>query len=896
MKAEAQSFASIMANKYIEVPFFQREYVWEEKNWRDLIDNLLDVDDTHFLGSVILKLRGTRDGVAEWSIIDGQQRLTTLSLLFDICCKVLQQINHEFYEEKRKEMLFIKTQAPNGQGMALVPKLRHSETDRGAFETCVLGHSSHPLRSKGVLECHEWFKNHFVQNEADAIEDARRIFNLLTDWQRPILVGIELHESDNEQSIFDTINSAGVRLTAADTIKNHLFQRLLDLSGNEHVDEVVGVYEQFWKMTFSDSSETLNYWSSEFSQGRINRTAQEILLHCVAVVEGFYDPNRHSTNELATCYKEHIDNIDSASVLRDFAENIACYAKRYRDFFGSVADGYLYQFNDVCGKTLNILRSCDTSTFDPLILKLLTDHPPAEDGTISEELRKGLDAIAQYVLLHVVCGESTKNFNKECSMAIAGTKTLAEHLVEKVSEGRISDEGVRSGLKRMKHNTIARCILFWLELKRRSHQFSDINALHDTTMSLEHIMPQKWMEFWPVSMPPVVDAETGVVLNRPDVAELRKCAVYEIGNMALVNQKLNTSIRNRAIREKVLGNGPRKPGLGASDMLYTKDVVGLVTGNNFLWNEKTIRDRTNKLTEEFLETWGAGEVQHVESAETLHAVSSPAVSPEILPQSNDVAGTSQMLAMPESALSDTQLKIGKIAKTIFPVLFAENKITDEDIEFLTSDAGHLCFKTTGKVLKETSGDIDADAKDAHGKKRFYSNIVLSYGGKQYLLTREWFEKGKAPLMAWITNHGVSQDHVLALCMPKTATSKVLDKYDADMQSLMADLRAGKIKAKMSEGRFAMEEDRYDKVAAGKVDREWVLLTRGQLKRSVGIKTVRLYKFDGTLKPKVYMRWEVVSVGLEGEDSNGDSCECDVVNVPDGFKPESIVIHLGKRIG
>ena len=93
----------------------------------------------------------------------------------------------------------------------------------------------------------------------------------------------------------------------------------------------------------------------------------------------------------------------------------------------------------------------------------------------------------------------------------------------------------------------------------------------------------------------------------------------------------------------------------------------------------------------------------------------------------------------------------------------------------------------------------------------------------------------------------------------------------------------------------MEEDRYAKVENGKVDKEWVLLTRGQLKRTVGIKTVRLYRFDGTLKPKTYMRWEVSSVCLEGEYNNGVFGECDVVNVPVGFEPQTIVIHLGKRI-
>ena len=109
--------------------------------------------------------------------------------------------------------------------------------------------------------------------------------------------------------------------------------------------------------------------------------------------------------------------------------------------------------------------------------------------------------------------------------------------------------------------------------------------------------------------------------------------------------------------------------------------------------------------------------------------------------------------------------------------------------------------------------------------------------------------------------------------------------------LVNDLNAGKIRAKIAEGRFVMEEDRYDRVEAGKEDREWVLLSRGQLKRSVGIKTVRLYRFDGTLKPKKYMRWEVTSVNLDSAD--GD--ECDATRIPPGFWPETIVIHLGKRL-
>jgi hypothetical protein len=64
-----------------------------------------------------------------------------------------------------------------------------------------------------------------------------------------------------------------------------------------------------------------------------------------------------------------------------------------------------------------------------------------------------------------------------------------------------------------------------------------------------------------------------------------------------------------------------------------------------------------------------------------------------------------------------------------------------------------------------------------------------------------------------------------------------------------------------------------------------------LKRAIGIKTVRLYKDDGTLKPKTSMRWEVASVTLE----NADGDECDATSVPPDFWPENIVIHLGKRL-
>ena len=885
MHAEAQSFADVVRNSYtLVIPFFQRGYVWADEHWEALLTDLLS-NNEHYIGSVIFKAHPTCMGEMEWSVIDGQQRMTTLSVLFNVCYGILHEAypaNKSFYEHERTALLFVFRHSKPAL------KLQHSRVDRGAYETTICGTSDFPVYSDRIQKCANWFGKRLKGN----VSEAERIFNLLSGNSK-ILVNIQLGANDNEQAIFDTINTAGVRLTAADTIKNLLFQRMIDLAGESGRSEIEQMHDDFWDATFNRDYQ--EYWYRIHSQGRINRSTLEMFLHNVAVIEGFYDPNKHSTSDLSECYKDFISK-PALSELKEFVKKVAKYANCYRDFFWDEEDEHPYQyaFNDVHGMTLNVLRELDTSTFDPLILKLAYENPPSVDGAISENLRQSLERIVQYVLLHVVCGESTKNFNKECAMAISGDKPLDEYLREKVAVGKISNGMVRLGLRSVK-NRVARCILFWMELKWRAQQNVYIEKLvfNSKKLTLEHMMPQHWESNWPVSRPQVVDPENGTPILGLEAEQTRAAAVYEIGNMTLLNNRLNSKISDDSIKDKIAGHDGKL--LALADFSYTKAVIQQIQDNGYVWNEKTIRDRTNELTEEFLATWGAGEACRDDVIEDSHEANSPASQVETVSHAHVVDSASPLSELAIHGLDN--VKISTIAKVIFPILFEENKLTDEDIAFLKSDDACAQFKTSHyHVLKETNGDVAVDTKDANGINRFYARIILHHGEKQYLLTSQWRADGKTALLEWAASHGINQDRIVALCMPNEAMAMVVDEFDVGMQALIDDLRAGKIKANMSEGRFVMEEDRYDKVAEGKVDREWVLLTRGQLKRSVGIKTVRLYKFDGTLKPKKYMRWEVASVGLEGEDCNGNFCEYDVVNIPNGFKPESIVIHLGKRIG
>ena len=82
MEAEAKSFNFLSIEGLVRVPFFQRGYIWEKDNWEDLLTNLLNTTSSHFLGSVVFKQQPSATGKPkEVLVIDGQQRLTTISIL-----------------------------------------------------------------------------------------------------------------------------------------------------------------------------------------------------------------------------------------------------------------------------------------------------------------------------------------------------------------------------------------------------------------------------------------------------------------------------------------------------------------------------------------------------------------------------------------------------------------------------------------------------------------------------------------------------------------------------------------------------------------------------------------------------------------------------------------------
>lgn len=618
MQAHETELGFLQKDMRLEIPYFQRPYVWVEKNWEDLFENLIDEKQSHFLGSIILKRIHTVSGQIErFSVIDGQQRLTTLTILLKACYDNLDlsELPDEIVSETNTKLRMMLYYKENELSTKKEVKILHSRLDSKDFISVIDGSirskldkivldseekKDLPATESGILKCYKYFNNRFLNNA----DQAARIWNLLLSKQQKFLVKIDLEPDENEQAIFDSVNSSGVRLTCADTIKNALFQKVMEFAGSDEDSqaEVVNLYKDYWEKTFIGDSAITKYWSTEQRMGRISRDNLELLLHCIALIKGFFDPEKHNMSDLADVYKSYVSGLSKAE-LHAFVKEIADYGVIYKKYFAVSDSTTSFEYCNDVQRLFHILAVCDVSTLHSYILMLLKIHPADEDGNLPQELIDELKNIETMVIRHTLCKASTKNFNKVCALLIAGKTTIQNEMSSK--RDLVDDTTVLKALCNVPNNKIATLLLFWIELHRRANDSKfDLTDLK-YSYSLEHIMPQSWEDNWGIDKIQVVTVDTETPIEDEETAkEIRRSAIYEIGNMTILNRKLNSSLSNKPMKEKLDGKG-RTKGMRVYASLDVAQEVIKTFDDNTRWNEKIIRDRTNKLYAEFLKLWPA---------------------------------------------------------------------------------------------------------------------------------------------------------------------------------------------------------------------------------------------------------------------------------------------------
>ena len=245
MKAETPSINGVFKHSTIlRIPFYQRQYVWGEREWERFfidMDSLVGIRKKYFLGSLIFKNEEPSDeemiyGISEkYTVIDGQQRLTTLSIF-------LKAINSVLVDDQLKNNFQASFFVQNGQRN---PVLHHSINDRSAYQEVMWGNPLTAYEDKRIVKAYNYFRSKLI---------GRSQLELKSLWMSIFahikFVVIILDHQDDEQQIFDTINSLGVDLTIDELMKNFLYD------ANEE-----NAYINNWKPVFDDA-ESRDFWGT----------------------------------------------------------------------------------------------------------------------------------------------------------------------------------------------------------------------------------------------------------------------------------------------------------------------------------------------------------------------------------------------------------------------------------------------------------------------------------------------------------------------------------------------------------------------------------------------------------------------------------------------------------
>ena len=592
MKAEAKGFKFLSMEGKVKIPFFQRTYVWDEDNWEALLVELMSqTKSTNFLGSIILKQSKPESGKPkEVEVIDGQQRLTTLSILLKALCDTFSEGVKKDCENSINEILYYKKDYTSP---ATELKIEHSHVDSGNYEKVIRGKMSIQEIGKDsprILRCYKYFVEELRKMDENIRKD---IFNKILDPNNRVIVVIDIDENDDEQAIFDTLNTTGVRLSTSEIIKNALFKKLIELSQNRK-EEVINFYKDTWEKTFLGDEETIKYWETERLTGRLKRDNIEILLHCFAVIKDFFDPDKHNLSDLSKLFKEKIKKTNAKEDLEKFINEIIEYANIYRNKFPTFDNTTSFSFDDSIQRIFHILDELEISTFHPFILKVFKENKDKED-----EIKKKLLKLEKYIVKNMIAkSQEVKNYNKLCKQFIQEPNNLDTKLSQIVSSEDFKNQ-MKNGLRNIS-NKNARLLLFWIELYRRDKDAKcDLKELK-YTYSLEHIMPRDWRDHW-ADIPKKYKPD-GTEMSEEEAKKDRDEKVCWIGNMTLLRSSLNKSLQNRSFEEKIKGIKDY------AELYITKEIIEQYEtskdNKDKTWDEDKIITRTENLEKEIEEIWG----------------------------------------------------------------------------------------------------------------------------------------------------------------------------------------------------------------------------------------------------------------------------------------------------
>lgn len=377
MDAGKQNLLSFLSNRQeLSIPIYQRKYTWAKKECEQLFNDIYKVGldenvHSYFIGSIVyLKEKAHISSRVDYiTLIDGQQRVTTISLLIAAICKYFKEINDENYFLDLYEYYLIDRRSENKYKLFLTG--HDKDTFFKIIDDLNLGHDLiyDENDSISIQSNYEFFINKVNENNVDI---------LIKGLEKLLFIDIALEPGkDNPQLIFESLNSTGKELSKSDLIRNFILMGLETKKQNE-------LYKNYWK----DIEEGFRNEDKLFD--RFVRDYLTVNLGRIPVEREVY-------NE----FKSFSENFES---IEDLLKDLYKYATYFFNIF-------LEKESDVDLKiafmSLNKLRFDVTS---PFLLNVYDDYK--NNRVSKEDFIKIISYVESYVLRRNICGIPTNSMNK----------------------------------------------------------------------------------------------------------------------------------------------------------------------------------------------------------------------------------------------------------------------------------------------------------------------------------------------------------------------------------------------------------------------------------------------------------------------------------------------------
>lgn len=555
MKGSETKLVAFMqgSDKRFMIPVYQRNYDWKTENCKQLFDDLKKVIKTHrkshFFGSIVSVYNPDGENM-EFQIIDGQQRLTTISLLLLAMYNLIKNGIMEAEQGNLADKIYRTYLIDEWQDDDTRIKLKPVKNDQTAFGKLFDDETEH-VKDSNVTINYRYFYERIQRQELTMDE-------LFEAIRRLEIISITLNQDDNPQLIFESLNSTGVALSEGDKIRNFILMGLPTKQQNNF-------YEKYWNKI----EVCTGYEVSAFVRDYLSVKQQ----------------STPSLNKIYFTFKAYVE--DEALETEGLLADLLAYAKLYEILLkGNTANRQL----NACITRLNRLESTVTRPFFLEVLRLFTEGKLSIDDTASIFL-----ITENYLFRRTMCELPTNALNKIFLMLhkeivrYDGTddnylEKFKYALLSKRERARFPDDidFAEAIDTRQVYQMNAKNKLYILERFENAGTEEDKDVyrhLDDGTYSIEHIMPQHLTPVWVKDL-------------GEDYLQIHGTWLHRMANLTLT--AYNSKYSNSSFTDKkTMKDGYLQSGIRMNQRIAQKEKWGLTE----------MEDRSQYLIKQALEIW-----------------------------------------------------------------------------------------------------------------------------------------------------------------------------------------------------------------------------------------------------------------------------------------------------